>query len=134
MIKYKALWFSRHQPTEEQIKEIQGWNGSELIVDPRATELASKELVTEEDAFSALKQLLEIAEEISADAIVGVIPTPIRWAIFWVNEITPYPTTETPIYEAWNVMRPAPDGKRTFAHKCFLKTGEIRFLSRDAHP
>lgn len=135
MIKYKVLWFSRHQPTPEQIDEIKSWGSAEFIIDPRATSLATKEIVTEQDAFATLKTLLEIAEEIGATAVAGVIAAPLRWAICWTNEMTPHPITPgLPIYEAWNVMRPTPEGQRTFAHKRFLKTGEICFLSRDVKP
>lgn len=131
----KILWFSRHKPTEEQVAELQGWGVADLITHPTASELASLEIRSEEDAFSTLKRLLETLEALKCDAIAGVIPTPLRWAIGclnWQAEMRGNCNMPgIPIYEAWNIMRPSPEGQRTFAHYRFIKTGEIFFSSQD---
>jgi len=124
--KRKILWFSRHQPTAEQIAEIrERFPGFEIDID-FGIELGSRNLNNRQDLENVLAEIGRLKPQ----AIYGVFPTPIlaKMHSFEVGmhfmascKGLPY----VPCFAAWNVNR-APEGERpAFQHKIFLLIGRL---------
>ena len=121
-----AIWFSRHPATVTQIDEIRTM-GFELDSDPKWAELASRQLMTEEDVSAVATELEKFSAETGpreARAIFGVFAAPIQAACNKA-ELEDDSRALTPCYSAWNVMRTQEGGKPTFEHLRFCRTGQI---------
>lgn len=74
--KQNALWFSRHEPSLEQVHEAEA-NGANLIITTELIELAAWEIETEDDADRVTDELLKIAKGYRAHDVYGVFPVPL---------------------------------------------------------
>lgn len=111
----KALWFSRHEPTQKQMAEL------EIIVDPEATELASIPMDDWPEVGKVVRALIDLCRRWKVSAIAGVFPTPM---LYWA--LPQYGTKgELTLFAAWNVNR-APAGEPPkFEHREFLVVGYL---------
>ena len=116
-----ALWFSRHQPTAEQLADAAAM-GYTLTVEAEATALASAVLETETEVLGVINFLEYAASR--HGAIFGVFAAPIQ-SILAVATSNQWNGECIPCYAAWNVQRSVDGGKPTFSHKKFVKVGQI---------
>lgn len=81
----KAIWFSRHHPTESQISEALHKHGFEIIAIPQGMTLGAVDYDGTEatNVFGALKAL---AAKHGAKAVFGVFPTHIL-SIAWHDAV-----------------------------------------------
>jgi hypothetical protein len=122
----KAIWFSRHQPSREQIDDAKAM-GYEILVTQEGLALGAMELKDEADVKACVTALLGIVNEKKAKAIFGVFPTPILAQIARsyqdICQIGIATNQDIPCFASWNVARPAEGGKPTFQHKKWLGIG-----------
>lgn len=129
----KALWFSRHTPTAEQIAELRGMDYN-LVITANASHIASINLNDDADVKACLTALFAELASTGAEAIIGVFATPISKQIFrTMNDIIHRGGTTTPhgglgdypCLASWSTAR-AEDGERPlFAHKSFERIGYL---------
>ena len=105
----QALWFSRHQPTPEQVAEIKRM-GYELVEVDTGIKVGGIEIVTDADVDSVVRDLVLTANWHQACAIFGVFPAPVLER-FWEFKIG------MRLFSAWNVRRSQNGGTASFAHK-----------------
>ena len=129
----KAIWFSRHQPTPEQIEDAKRL-GFDLAVIPEGMVLGAMSLNDDGDTRAVVTALLGICSKTDAKAIFGVFPTPIlcqihRTAQDAVQRGQNTPQGEgigdVPCFASWNVQRSQEGGKPTFQHKAWLPIGHL---------
>jgi hypothetical protein len=128
MIMKKALWFSRHAPTAEQV-EGASQLGYELV-NPAQEDLGGKNITTQDDLGGVLAAMLAALREHRCAAVFGVFPTPIQGSIADVAEAAIRSGDwcipgAVPCYAAWNVMRSVEGGKPTFHHKEWVYVGRL---------
>lgn len=127
-MKSKAIWFSRHQPTEKQLAEALDM-GYEIMAIEDGMRLGAIQLTDDGDVKAVLTALFALIAEHKAEAIFGVPSTPVMRqmrqtandAILrgWWNE------SDILFYAAWNVDR-APEGQKPqFHHKRWELVGRI---------
>lgn len=104
----KAIWFSRHQPTTEQI-ESAAKLGFEITNISEGLEAGSQIIKEEADIFAA-------ANFCCGQYVFGVFPVPLRSVWCDIPGMAPKEA-----FEAWNVARPVEGGKPTFEHKCWCR-------------
>lgn len=115
-MKIKAIWFSRHEPTEQQVRELKDREVSELI----RCDLGARNIDTEEQLNSVMRELKKLMSEHGATEVFGVFPTPL---LYYIR--VPEPDGfHASFFAAWNVQRSSEGGKPTFSHKAFLLVGE----------
>lgn len=123
----KALWFSRHAPTAEQLAEITAM-GFEIAAQEDGLRLGAMNLADDGDLTAVLTALLGLADEHGADACFGVFAAPVQEYLHrtandavqsgdWGRVLT--------CYAAWNIQRSADGGKPTFAHRRFCCVGAL---------
>ncbi len=71
-MKKEAVWFSRHQPTAEQVADAAAM-GYEITVTPQVTEMASKSLESSADVEAAMKTI-----HAAPFAVFGVFAAPVQ--------------------------------------------------------
>ena len=113
----KALWFSRHQPTAEQIVDAKEM-GYTLKVSETATKLASASLETDDQVAEVIEFFRTGSDGALCSAVFGVFAAPVQSAIRDVPDCF-----GDGFWAAWNVQRSADGGKPTFAHKKFVRVG-----------
>ena len=116
----KALWFSRHQPTAEQLAEIAKL-GFELVQTDELTRMASASLETEQQAMDLLSVFYHW-RSIGTSAVFGVFATPVQNFLYLCEGSG---LGQLEFYSAWNIQRTPPGGKPTFQHKKFVLVGSI---------
>jgi hypothetical protein len=124
----KAIWFSRHQPSREQIEDA-ALLGYEILVTQEGLALGAMELKDEADVKACVTALLALVQERQAGAIFGVFAAPILAQIARsyqdICQIGIATNQDIPCFAAWNVARPAEGGKPTFQHKKWLGIGPL---------
>lgn len=122
-----AIWFSRHNPSAEQLAEIAG-EGRALIALEEGIALGSRSIDSEEDRDEVIMRIRELARKHSAHAIYGVFPAPVL-AVMCYNYVgVSYDDTAgrgLHCFSAWNVTRAKEGEKPSFAHKKFLFIGML---------
>jgi hypothetical protein len=122
----RAIWFSRHQPSREQIDDAKAM-GYEILVTQEGLALGAIELKDEADVRDCVTALLALVQEKQAGAIFGVFATPILALIARsyqdILQIGVATNQDIPCFASWNVARPAEGGKPTFQHKKWLGIG-----------
>lgn len=129
----KALWFSRHTPTAEQIAELRGM-GYNLVITANASHLASINLNDDADVKACLTALFAELASTGATAIIGVFATPVSKQMFrTMQDIIQRGSVTSafdgmgdyPCFADWSTAR-AEEGERpTFAHKSFELVGYL---------
>ena len=122
-----AIWFSRHQPTADQIADAAAM-GFILVVDADATKTAGLSIETELDVDYVMEFFTTgIAADVAA--IFGVFAAPVQSAIwhrdYWGMVGLSSRGVRLDFFAAWNVQRPQEGGKPTFVHKQFVQVGSI---------
>jgi hypothetical protein len=130
----KALWFSRHIPTQIQMDEIK-----EMGYTLEATEIAwgmdNGAIDIQEDAqvIEVIDKILTYVSNNKINIVFGVFPTPIlnyafrtaEGAVEWGDWWRP-----VALYAAWNVMRSIEGQKPTFTHKKWLPVGALSISTK----
>jgi hypothetical protein len=117
-----AVWFSRHQPTVEQIDGARAL-GYLLVAIPDGLALGAISIDDEVDLDLILIHIRGLVSAHSARAVFGVFPTPLLGELEAVDEDTP--PASVSCYAAWNVSRTVPGGKPTFTHKSWVYLGHL---------
>lgn len=129
----KAIWFSRHQPSREQIEDAARM-GYDLEVTPEGTSLGALDLRDNGDVLACVSGLLEHCAETGSVAIFGVFAAPILAQIARTSEdirqrgecVDPHGGNgDFYCFAAWNVMRSQEGGKPTFEHRQWLGIGRL---------
>ena len=115
-----VIWFSRHEPTEAQLRDMQEWNGGAIEI-VSLSKLASIDILDEEDLEDVTTRLEMATGYHQAIAIYGVFPTPVQAYLARSSSSV----SKTPCYAAWNVKRSKEGGPATFEHKAFCIVGWI---------
>jgi hypothetical protein len=121
-----AIWFSRHNPTQDQLAQIEAM-GLKLC-QPMGLG-AEKALENKEDVRATLALLSAAARELKADYVFGVFPPALR-SIADRRSTTAvsagdYCHRGLEMMEAWNAMRSPEGGKPTFIHLKWVGTGAL---------
>lgn len=125
----KVMWFSQHEPTNDQLKEMIGKKWEITTNIEKGISLGKVIMETEADVFSVGHAILDLCEEEKINLIIGVFSAPMQQAIFntacdavsrggWDGAI--------PCWSAWNIRRGSKEG---FKHQKFIPVGA---LSREA--
>jgi len=129
---FRAIWFSRHQPSREQIEDADRL-GYTLEVTPKGIALGAMDLQNEGDVQTVVSKLLAHCTETGTVAIFGVFAAPILAQIARTGlDILQRGCLEPaggkgdyPCFAAWNIMRSVEGSKPTFAHKQWLYIGHL---------
>lgn len=109
-----ALWFSRHQPTAEQLADAER-RGFQITGIEAGIIEGSRSLETTADVWSVDGALRAAMKALNTGTVFGVFPAPLR--SFWLASHSPVVG-----FESWNVQRTAEGGKPTFSHKSWERT------------
>lgn len=132
-MKKKAIWFSRHQPSREQIEDA-ALMGYDIQVTAEGTALGSMDLRDNGDLLVCVSGLLGHCAETGAVAIFGVFAAPVLAQLARTSEdirvrgecVEPNAGNgDFPCFAAWNVMRSQEGGKPTFEHRQWLGIGRL---------
>lgn len=123
MSKKNAIWFSRHKPTAEQLREIEAIP-YQLVGIEEGMALGARALTSDEDVKAVMDGIAQQLVAHKAEAIFGVFPTPIlAWwdegaeqARYMESSVPRYPC-----FAAWNVQRSEEGKPPTFCHKKWLQ-------------
>lgn len=125
-IKKNAIWFSRHQPTTEQLAEIagMGWQIHDL---ESGLKLGAMNLQDDGDVNAVGSALLAMVSECDAVAIIGVWTAPMQEALSRTaqDSVQLGGWRGVPCYAAWNISRPVEGGKPVFEHRRFCCVGRL---------
>jgi len=129
----KALWVSRHEATQEQLKELAA-TGDMLVALEEGKELGSRNLAADEDVEAFMTTLHALIRREGVEAVYGVFAVPVQHKL--VQETMEIcarteagwedPTADC--FSAWNIQRTGEGQKSTFEHKRFIWVGDI-FIS-----
>ena len=121
-----VLWFSRHQPTPEQLSEIAS-HGWQIAGIDDGIKLGAMNLMDDGDVHAVGTALLSLAEEHSAVAIIGVWTAPMQELLARTAQdaVQRGEWDGVECYAAWNVSRPAEGGKPVFEHRRFCAVGRL---------
>lgn len=121
-----VIWFSRHQPTPEQLAEIagKGWQIHDLEASLR---LGAMNIQDDGDVNAVGSALLALVAECDAVAIIGVWTAPMMEALARTaqDSVQNGEWRGVPCYAAWNVTRPVEGGKPEFEHRRFCCVGRL---------
>lgn len=124
---HKAIWFSRHQPSREQMAAIAKDN-CEIVDLEHGLRLGAVDLVTDGDVFAIMDEIRAMVAQTGAELIVGVFPAPIQHRLL-INTLAITGNEErfkaVPCFSSWNVSRPVEGQKPTFEHKMFCLVGRL---------
>ena len=133
-----AIWFSRHQPTGDQIADASAMGFEIVAVEPGKT-LGAVDIRDNGDVKAVVSGVLAQVAEHKAAAIFGVPSAPIlaqlaRTAADAVQRgaLAPVDDQENgdvPFFAAWNVSRSVEGGKPTFAHQAWCLVGHLNQAS-----
>ena len=123
----KAVWFSRHTPTDAQIADMAA-AGVTLVDAPEGIALGSTTL-TDENCDAVIRQLVTLAKASGARRIYGVFSTHIMAASFdltmrCVAHGDCYPDMIT-LFAAYNAARTPEGGAATFQHAGWKAVGVL---------
>lgn len=121
----KAVWFSRHQPTADQIEDALSL-GFAIEAIEMGIALGSRDIQTMEDLGEVLSELRALVDKTGAEAVFGVFPAPVASSLYMELCSFRPESRRVPLYAAWNVSRTPEGGKPTFQHKCWMEVGQLR--------
>lgn len=132
----RALWFSRHNPTNEQLNDAQ-LKGYEIIVNSMGLALGKMDLKCNNDIITCIEGLVEEAIKNDCTSFFGVFPTPILMQIartsddilFYGPSLSSGKYWDYPCFAAWNIMRSNEGEKPTFDHKEWIRIGHLNLGS-----
>lgn len=123
MIGELNIWFSRHQPSIEQVQEISG----EIILLKELAEIT----ITDDNLIDFLNEFFSKIYTLANDYdrvhinLYGVVPPVLRSILLAVSDLTNKQNYKILIFtlESWNIMRSKEGEKPSFQHKKFVCTG-----------
>jgi hypothetical protein len=113
-----AVWFSRHQPTAEQIADASAI-GFEIVSIEAGRVLGAVDLATDDDVDRVIGEIHAEADRLGAVAVFGVAAVP------FLAQMEIGKNSRLPFYGAWNVTRSVEGGKPVFSHKRWQCIGRI---------
>lgn len=131
-----GVWFSRHQPTAEQIQDAAA-RGFNIVAIAEGQALGAANLQDAGDVRAVVSGLLALVATHDAHAIFGVPSAPImaqlaRTAADAVQRGEFLPVDENgdvPFFAAWNITRSAEGGRPTFHHQAWCLVGHLNQAS-----
>ena len=124
----KAIWFSRHEISAEQVEELRA-RGYELVAMEQGMKLGAMSLDDDGDVYVVGMALLGLCAEHGAKLIAGNTPAPLRESLWrTANRAViqgEWEEDAVACMEAWNVRRSVDGGKPTFDHKRFVQVGVL---------
>lgn len=124
----KAVWFSRHEPTPEQLSGADGL-GFEIVAIEEGRSLGAMALDDDASTLSVLTSLLMLVDRHGANAIFGVASTRTLEMIHATAEdavlLGDWRASDTPFWSARNIQRAAEGGKPTFQHAGWRVIGRL---------
>jgi hypothetical protein len=123
-----AVWFSRHQPTNEQIADASAMGFKIVAIEPGKV-LGAVDIRDNGDVKSVVSGVLAQVAEHRAEAVFGVPSAPIlaqlaRTAADAVQRGA-FESADVPFFAAWNVSRSVEGGRPTFSHKSWCLIGHL---------
>jgi hypothetical protein len=125
----RAIWFSRHQPSREQIEDAASI-GYDIILTEEGAALGAMELKDEGDVRACVYGLFVCCAEQWATAIFGVFPVPILALIARTSDDIRRRgegdnESDIPCFAAWSVMRSVEGGGLSCQHRQWLDIGRL---------
>ena len=121
-----VIWFSRHQPSAEQLAEIasMGW---QIAAIEDGIRLGAMNIQDDGDVLAVGSALLALVAEADAVAIIGVWTAPMQEALARTaqDSVRLGEWRGLPCYAAWNISRPVEGGKPVFEHRRFCCVGRL---------
>lgn len=125
-----VLWFSRHEPTDEQIGEAcskfkEEISEESIMIIGEGQELGSRRICNEQELQRVMDDLEGLIRQYNIIAIFGVFPPPIQRRLFYVTlnfEEMP-PQGMIPCYSSWNIERSIEGERPTFEHREWVEVG-----------
>lgn len=123
----QAVWFSRHDPTEDQLAEIHE-KGFILSHVESGKALGSVNLDDDVKVTNVIESLMTLLAAPSG-AIFGVFPAPVMCQMTYYTETCiqrgDWMSGTVECYASWNVSRPAEGGKPSFTHQQWCHVGNL---------
>lgn len=133
-----AIWFSRHQPTADQITDAERL-GYEITAIETGKALGAMDIRDNGDVKAVVSGVLALVAEHKAQAIFGVPSAPILAQLartaadaIQYGALAPVDGQENgdvPFFAAWNISRSVEGGKPTFAHHAWCLVGHLNQAS-----
>lgn len=123
----KAIWFSRHAPTEAQIAELEE-RGYQIAALDKGMALGAMSMDDDGDVYAVGQALLGLCTETGSVLVAGVFAAPMQEVLYRAAEIAVQAGDwgdVVPCLAAWNVMRSPDGGKPTFEHRRFVQVGAL---------
>ena len=121
-----VIWFSRHQPSAEQLAEIasMGW---QIAAIEDGLRLGAMNMQDGGDVLAFGCALMALAAVHDAVAIIGVWTAPMMEALARTaqDSVQLGEWRGVPCYAAWNISRPVEGGKPVFDHRRFCCVGRL---------
>lgn len=117
-MKSKAIWFSRHDITDDQAAEIAA-AGYEVITDGNLKGFAVKNMTSDEEVMEIVMYMMLLRNG-GIRRFYGVFPPALRALLLKLKEKLGGGPIE--LWESWNIQRSPDGGKPTFEHKKFVLT------------
>lgn len=128
----KAIWFSRHQPTADQLADAERL-GFEITGIDAGKQLGAIDIRNNNDLMSVVCGILSQVTIHNAKAVFGVPSAPIQGQLARtaqdaigrgeLTKVNGQETGDVPFFAAWNVQRSVDGGKPTFTHQTWLLVG-----------
>jgi hypothetical protein len=130
MEKRKVIWFSRHEPTADQLRECRqrGWA---VVGLDEGMRLGGVAIQDEGDVYAVGKALCALAAEHGADGVIGVWAAPMQEVLYVTarDAIRRGGADGLECFASWNTSREREGGAPTFSHYKFCNVG---WLSKSA--
>lgn len=123
----KAIWFSRHSPTTEQLADALRL-GYEITVSEYFTELAGRNLTNDEEVIAVVDELIMHCQSNwpnGSTAVFGVFAAPVQSAIYEtsIRFHADGNGLGAQVFASWNINRTPEGGKPTFVHYKWVQVG-----------
>ena len=115
-----AIWFSRHYPTNEQIRDAADL-GYKIVDAHAGKSIGDIQMLSIDDSHLVCGLIGANAKKHDAQAIFGVFPPPVMEQTSWPSDTD----TTVPMFSSWTITPPTEDGSATFKHLKWCEVGAI---------